>query len=374
MLDQQDVGVNFRWRLFIAYSEDAEQLEVISYNEDAGRFEFEIVDDFASKDKTKKPSIRFANRAFCAGCHQKLTHIFPISPWNKTFENPEMVTLFKEKKPGKTHYHDIGLGPKFSDYDKFPFITADSAQVDNDTNLSGTILDLPLYWSILCGPESVKGAICRSKQLLLMLISPQDSPIGGLEIQGPLKDIRDSLLLTYMTNITPELQKQEFESFKAERLPDLNPLAVYGKEAAEVVAQANNLNDSFRIMKTLLAELGVKSPRGCCDPQDFKHIDMPHYTKPKKEASHLKLLKPFFFHCNECHNKTSERPIFIGDTDAKLCASIRPKLGVIKEKVTSGAMPPNALEAVQRDEILLIITLLESRSCESLDNDTTSPN
>ena len=74
-------------RLYIGYQEKAESLEVISYNEVAGRFEFQIVRDYAAG---KTPRVIYAERRLCVSCHQNGGPIFSEPLWSETNGNPEI--------------------------------------------------------------------------------------------------------------------------------------------------------------------------------------------------------------------------------------------------------------------------------------------
>ena len=74
-------------RLFIGYQEKAESLEVISYNETAGRFEFQIVRDYAAG---RTPRVIYAERRLCVSCHQNGGPIFSEPLWSETNGNPEI--------------------------------------------------------------------------------------------------------------------------------------------------------------------------------------------------------------------------------------------------------------------------------------------
>ena len=80
-----EFGFSLRDRLFIGYSPGKNQLEVISYNELAGRFEFQVVQDFAPG---KVPSVRYVDRPTCMRCHRAESPIFPPRDWDETNANP----------------------------------------------------------------------------------------------------------------------------------------------------------------------------------------------------------------------------------------------------------------------------------------------
>lgn len=67
--------------IFFGYSKPADQLEVISYNFEAGRYEFQIIKDFSSD-----PKVYYVNRSKCLTCHQGQAGIFSRSVWPDTTE------------------------------------------------------------------------------------------------------------------------------------------------------------------------------------------------------------------------------------------------------------------------------------------------
>ncbi|MBT0963706.1 hypothetical protein [Denitromonas iodatirespirans] len=79
-----------RDRLYIGYHEAAGVLEVISYNEGAGRFDFEIVDDYRAG---ATPRLRAGNRGLCLACHQNAAPIFSRQSWDETSANPAIRRL-----------------------------------------------------------------------------------------------------------------------------------------------------------------------------------------------------------------------------------------------------------------------------------------
>ncbi len=60
-------GLLLKDRLYLGYQEKANAIEVISYNGNAGRFEFQVVHDYAPG---LTPTVSYASRASCMGCHQ----------------------------------------------------------------------------------------------------------------------------------------------------------------------------------------------------------------------------------------------------------------------------------------------------------------
>ena len=79
-----DAGMLLKDRLYIAYVEKTATLEVISYNEAAGRFEFQLVKHYRD---SARPDVFYADRAICISCHQNHAPIFSLPTWRETNAN-----------------------------------------------------------------------------------------------------------------------------------------------------------------------------------------------------------------------------------------------------------------------------------------------
>jgi len=88
-------------RLYIGYQEKAASLEVISYNAVAGRFEFQIVRDYAAG---RTPRVIYAERRLCISCHQNGGPIFSEPLWSETNANPEIGRRILQQA---TNFHGV---------------------------------------------------------------------------------------------------------------------------------------------------------------------------------------------------------------------------------------------------------------------------
>jgi mono/diheme cytochrome c family protein len=77
-------------RLYLGYQEKSAVLEVISYNEAAGRFEFQLVKDYRAGGK---PKVVYAPRTLCFACHQNGAPIFSRALWDESNANPQVAAL-----------------------------------------------------------------------------------------------------------------------------------------------------------------------------------------------------------------------------------------------------------------------------------------
>ena len=80
-----ELGFNLRDRLYIGHSPRKKQLEVISYNEQAGRYEFQVVSDYGDG---LTPKVRYTDRPTCIRCHRADAPIFPPRDWDESSANP----------------------------------------------------------------------------------------------------------------------------------------------------------------------------------------------------------------------------------------------------------------------------------------------
>ena len=82
-------------RLFLGYQEKAQVIEVLSYNETAGRFEFQLVSGYRAG---AAPRIEYAKRAVCVVCHQNQAPLFPRPLWDETNSNARIAHLLAAQK------------------------------------------------------------------------------------------------------------------------------------------------------------------------------------------------------------------------------------------------------------------------------------
>jgi len=82
-------------RLFLGFHEKGKVLEVISYNDAAGRFEFQVVRDYQAG---KTPQIFYARRSLCLACHQNAAPIFSRPLWDETPANPAIAARLRQAR------------------------------------------------------------------------------------------------------------------------------------------------------------------------------------------------------------------------------------------------------------------------------------
>ena len=141
-------------RLYIGYQEKTDVLEVISYNESAARFEFQLVKDYAPG---KTPKVFYANRAVCLSCHQNGSPIFSRPLWSETNAN----ILIKDKlvATGKNYYEfplDIGIDVPNA--------------IDNATDRANMFSAQQWLWQSGCGDNDLSIAVQCRKELLKRIL------------------------------------------------------------------------------------------------------------------------------------------------------------------------------------------------------------
>ncbi|HVY08187.1 MAG TPA: hypothetical protein VHB46_19585 [Burkholderiales bacterium] len=91
-----DGSVAARDRLYLGFQRRAGTIEVISYNETLGRFEFQLVTGYTPGGK---PRVVYAKRRVCVACHQNHGPIFSRQVWDETNANPRIAALLNEANP-----------------------------------------------------------------------------------------------------------------------------------------------------------------------------------------------------------------------------------------------------------------------------------
>jgi len=146
-----NLGVVGRGQLFLGFVENAREIEVISYNEAAGRYEFQLVQDYAADGQRR---IVYAKRAVCLTCHQGGSPIFPQRPWNETNAQPEIAGHIVAAR-GDADY--LGVPPQTA--------LGMPERFDELTDVGSFVVTTQRIWLDGCGDSSA----CRRQLLKLGL-------------------------------------------------------------------------------------------------------------------------------------------------------------------------------------------------------------
>lgn len=143
-----DLGFLVKDRLYIGYVEASKQLEVISYNPELGRFEFQLIDNYGAG---LTPRVRYANRAFCLSCHQNEAPIFSNPAWDETAANPRI-----QERLLSAIGSDSYLGIPIKQLRNIP------NEIDDSTDRANFLIPQQKLWQSGCDSgDSVKTRSCR---------------------------------------------------------------------------------------------------------------------------------------------------------------------------------------------------------------------
>lgn len=143
-----DLGFFVKDRLYVGYVEASQQMEVISYNPELGRFEFQIIDNYGAG---QKPRIRYANRAFCLSCHQNEAPIFSNPSWDETAANPRI-----QERLIAALGSDSYLGIPIKQLRNIP------NEIDDSTDRANLLIPFQKLWASSCDlGDSAKTRNCR---------------------------------------------------------------------------------------------------------------------------------------------------------------------------------------------------------------------
>jgi len=163
-----NLGPILRGQLFLGFVENANEIEVISYNEAAGRFEFQLVQDYS---ETGARRIVYARRAVCLTCHQSHAPIFPQRPWNETNGQPQQAEAIVAARGSDAPYLGAPIRQPLAAPERF----------DELTEVASYIALTQQLWIDGCG-EGQAGAECR-RQILRVALSYRYDP-GNFDPHG----------------------------------------------------------------------------------------------------------------------------------------------------------------------------------------------
>lgn len=150
---QADPGhFHLKDRLYVAFHEKSAALEVISYNETAGRFEFQLVRDYRAGGR---PQVGYAERALCLACHHNAAPIFSRQSWDETSASPPVAARLAatgQNFHGLPWHHGVDVPDA----------------IDGATARANRLLATQRLWREACGAGTA-GVACRADSLRLAL-------------------------------------------------------------------------------------------------------------------------------------------------------------------------------------------------------------
>jgi hypothetical protein len=304
-------------RLFLGFHEKGEVVEVISYNDAAGRFEFQVVRDYAPG---KTPKIFYARRALCLACHQNGAPIFARPLWDETPANPEIATRLKK---ARSNFYKV----KLTGTDIAYFIDA-SADRASQFSVWQTL------WRQGCG-EDAAGARCRRDVFATALDYAKNGRLPhadslpaltarwktlwpkGLAIPNPDLPNRDPLAPLQDAANDPLLPRPPLEIWQS---PDVTAFVVglagmldvpvVGALPADLNAALDRmLADGHFDAQPFTAALLDNLHGALGKPRAHAQTKLPHpRVEPVSAAANNPLMAPFRAHCATCHDTTLPHP------------------------------------------------------------------
>jgi hypothetical protein len=173
-------GLLLKDRVYLGYQEKANVIEVISYNEAAGRFEFQVVKDYRPGGT---PQVFYANRAICTACHQNAAPIFSRPVWDETNANARIAALLRNEK--REFY---GIAPDRG-------VDVPNA-IDDATDRANLYSAYQLLWRSGCdgAADRMKAARCRAG---LFIAALQYRMTGRKTFDATLGAYRDDVVAAF---------------------------------------------------------------------------------------------------------------------------------------------------------------------------------
>jgi hypothetical protein len=141
-------------RLYLGYQEKAATIEVISYNEAAGRFEYQVVRDYREGGAA---NVYYADRPTCIACHRNHAPIFSKPLWDETNANAAIAATL-------TALQDSFYGIPVARGVDIP------NAIDDATDRANTYAALQRIWQEGCElPDAAEAVACRADALLAVL-------------------------------------------------------------------------------------------------------------------------------------------------------------------------------------------------------------
>jgi mono/diheme cytochrome c family protein len=305
-------------RLFLGYHEKGEVIEVISYNDDAGRFEFQVVRDYRQGGT---PQLFYARRSLCLACHQNAAPIFARPLWDETPANPEIAARLRAAR---------------RDFYRVRLTGTDVAYfIDAATDRANLFAVWQTLWREGCGPGAT-GARCRRDAFAAALAYARNGTLPradalpalasrwkqrwphGLAVPNPDLPNRDPLAPLQDAANDPLLLRPPLETWHA---PDTTAFVVGLAGMLDVPAARALPPDAGAALDRMLA-------RGAFDGRPYAlslldalrgELGQPRARPPERlpaprmepvtaAQARNPLVAPFRDHCASCHDTTLPHP------------------------------------------------------------------
>ena len=218
-------SMDLRHRLFLAYSFATHQMEAISFNDEDGRYEFQIAKHVGEPGKTAE--LFYASRRTCLACHQQGMPIFPQAPWSETTINRFLTDILLKK-------HPAGRFLGFQIQNTSESIPG-AVVIDGEVRLAEQPLLVAQAWSEVCGRLDSIPEVVRCRALLLKIGVASLVPVYPTHLEEELKSI---------------VRKERFRSLRfshqgtlSDREPFSNGTPAFSRNGVTSVSRPANEND-----------------------------------------------------------------------------------------------------------------------------------
>jgi len=237
--NERDAGTLLKDRLYIGYVEKTGVLEVISYNEPAGRFEFQLVKGYRAG---AQPKVFYANRAICTSCHQNHAPIFSKAVWGETNANGKVRDLLG------AHLADLHLARQ--ENVDFP------DDIEKATGRANALITLQRVWQQGCSDarDQMQAQRCRTAAFTAVL---QYGLSGEQDFSSSSPSYQSDFVATFS-----RVWRQQWPqglSVAQSSLPDRNPFG--GTTSSYGGGDSGELPSSLIAAAHVPAELDPLNPR-----------------------------------------------------------------------------------------------------------------
>ncbi|MGE0528208.1 MAG: hypothetical protein AB7G93_07155 [Bdellovibrionales bacterium] len=223
-------------KIFCGHVKPKQTVECISYNDEAGRYEFQIITDYHDQ---AEPQVFYVKRQVCTTCHQNQGPIFPRFPWSETDDNVVLHSaLILRHFGGSTDeirnresevMGAIGLRIKkraaisHSPSANVDFRKTRAGRFDLAVDDANKILRFQKLWIHYCGPTTA-GNACRANIAKAALAESLRRNNLGSEIIDAWIIGSQKLTDLFQENAVPGRSLQERDPFLDPGQPDRDPV------------------------------------------------------------------------------------------------------------------------------------------------------
>jgi len=271
-----------RDRLFLGYQASSNVLEVISFNETAGRFEFQIVRDYRAGGR---PTLVYAARAVCTACHQNHAPLFSRPVWDETNANPAVAERLARTAP-RIHGIEVHRGVDFPN------------AIDDATDRANLLVVTRRIWRDACDVNCRAGAARAAARY---------RATGGRELDdGPWRDaLARGFARAWPAGLAipnPDIPNRDpfLHATGREGLPAAHVAAAFEALAPRPPLEVWHADDptlARRFVAGLAADRGLTSP-GCCAVA--ARLAPPRADHASLQAAPEEAV-PFVAACAACH-------------------------------------------------------------------------